>query len=155
LSRGGGDRRLPAGLGRRATFHRKEAIRIAAFWTKKRGNFNSNSRPLQGFPPSLQAFSAHRRARAGRRRVLLLGVHPVQDAAAPQGGRAWRQRRGGDSAGRHRGGPCLARCGTMKIRMPAALTAAWIARRFSSRPTSPATSLRRGHTRPPSDRKSL
>ena len=30
------------------------------------------------------------RARAGRRRVLLLGVHPVEDAAAPRRGRAGR-----------------------------------------------------------------
>ncbi len=38
-----------------------------------------------------------RRARAGRRRVLLLGVHPVQDAAAPGRGGAGRAR-GGASA---------------------------------------------------------
>ena len=49
-----------------------------------------------------------RRARAGRRRVLLLGVHPVEDAAAPGRGRARRERRGGDGAGRRRGGARLA-----------------------------------------------
>ena len=42
------------------------------------------------------------RARAGRRRVLLLGVHPVQDAAAPRRGRARRARGGGDRGGRRR-----------------------------------------------------
>ena len=36
-----------------------------------------------------------RRARAGRRRVLLLGVHPVEDAAAPGRGGARRERGGG------------------------------------------------------------
>ena len=39
-----------------------------------------------------------RRARAGRRRVLLLGVHPVEDAAAPGRGGARRARGGGDRA---------------------------------------------------------
>ena len=38
-----------------------------------------------------------RRARARRGRVLVLGVHPVQDAAAPGRGRARRARRGGDA----------------------------------------------------------
>ena len=38
-----------------------------------------------------------RRARAGRGRVLLLGVHPVEDAAAPRRGGARRARRGGDA----------------------------------------------------------
>ena len=38
-----------------------------------------------------------RRARAGRRRVLLLGLHPVQDAAAPGRGGARRARGGGDA----------------------------------------------------------
>ena len=41
---------------------------------------------------------ARRRARAGRGRVLLLGVHPVQDAAAPGRGGARRARGGGDRA---------------------------------------------------------
>ena len=50
-----------------------------------------------------------RRARAGRRRVLLLGVHPVEDAAAPGRGRARRARGGGDRGGRRRGGAGLAR----------------------------------------------
>ena len=40
---------------------------------------------------------ARRRARAGRRRVLVLGVHPVQDAAAPGRGGARRARGGGDA----------------------------------------------------------
>ena len=39
-----------------------------------------------------------RRARAGRRRVLVLGLHPVEDAAAPRRGRARRARGGGDRA---------------------------------------------------------
>src|ERR1700741_4940211 len=43
----------------------------------------------------------------------------------------------------------------MKIRMPAARTADWIARKLSSMPTSSATCLSRGHRRPPSERKSL
>ena len=38
-----------------------------------------------------------RRARARRRRVLLLGVHPVEDAAAPGRGGARRARGGGDA----------------------------------------------------------
>ena len=36
-----------------------------------------------------------RRARARRRRVLVLGVHPVEDAAAPRRGGACRERGGG------------------------------------------------------------
>ena len=39
-----------------------------------------------------------RRARAGRRRVLVLGVHPVEDAAASGRGGARRTRRGRDRA---------------------------------------------------------
>ena len=50
-----------------------------------------------------------RRARARRRRVLLLGVHPVEDAAAPGRGGARRARRDGDRRGRRRGGARLAR----------------------------------------------
>ena len=38
-----------------------------------------------------------RRARAGRRRVLVLGLHPVEDAAAPGRGGARRARGGGDA----------------------------------------------------------
>ena len=52
---------------------------------------------------------ARRRARAGRRRVLLLGVHPVEDAAAARRGGARRARRGGERRGRRRGGAGLAR----------------------------------------------
>ena len=78
-----------------------------------------------------------RRARAGRRRVLLLGVHPVQDAAAPGGGGAWRERRGGDSAGRCRGGAGLARLHGLELlrRRPGALARqAWHRPASRSRP---------------------
>ena len=51
-----------------------------------------------------------RRARAGRRRVLVLGLHPVEDAAAPGRGGARRARRAArQRAGRRRGRARLAR----------------------------------------------
>ena len=49
-----------------------------------------------------------RRAGAGRWRVLLLGVHPVQDAAAPRRGGAPGTRGGGHRGGRRRGRAGLA-----------------------------------------------
>ena len=66
---------------------------------------------------------ARRRARAGRRRVLLLGVHPVQDAAAAGRGGARRARRGGERGGRRRGGARLARLHGLRLlrRRPGAL----------------------------------
>ena len=64
-----------------------------------------------------------RRARAGRRRVLLLGVHPVQDAAAARRGRPGGARRGGDRRGRRRGRAGLARLHGLRLlrRRPGAL----------------------------------
>ena len=56
-----------------------------------------------------------RRARARRRRVLLLGLHSVQDAAAPGRGRACRARRDGDRRGRRRGGARLARLDGLEL----------------------------------------
>ncbi len=50
-----------------------------------------------------------RRARAGRRRVLVLGVHPVQDAAAAGRGRPQRTRGGRERGGRRRSGARVAR----------------------------------------------
>ena len=50
-----------------------------------------------------------RRTPAGRRRVLLLGVHPFQDAAAPRGGGPGGARGGGQRPGRCRGGPGIPR----------------------------------------------
>ncbi len=50
-----------------------------------------------------------RRARARRRRVLVLGVHPVEDAAAAGRGGPRGARGGGERRGRRRGGARLAR----------------------------------------------
>ena len=71
---------------------------------------------------------ARRRARAGRRRVLVLGVHPVQDAAAPRRGRAGRARGGGDRGGRRRGGAGLARLHGLRLLRRRARSAGWRAR---------------------------
>ena len=64
-----------------------------------------------------------RRARAGRRRVFLLGLHPVQDAAAPRRSGARGARSGGERAGRRRGGARLARLHGFELlrRRPGAL----------------------------------
>ena len=64
-----------------------------------------------------------RRARARRRRVLVLGLHPVEDAAASGRGRARRPRRGGERRGRRRGGARLARLHGLELlrRRPGAL----------------------------------
>ena len=65
-------------------------------------------RALRGGAGRARAARRGRRARAGRRRVLLLGVHSVEDAAAPGRGGAGRARRRRDRAGRRRGGARLA-----------------------------------------------
>ena len=64
-----------------------------------------------------------RRARARRRRVLVLGVHPVEDAAAPGRGGACGARRRGDRGGRRRRGARLARLHGLELlrRRPGAL----------------------------------
>jgi hypothetical protein len=46
---------------------------------------------------------------AGRRRVVLLGVHPFQDAAPPREGGPGGPRGGGERPGRCRGGPGISR----------------------------------------------
>ena len=92
------------------------------------------------------------RARARRRRVLLLRLHPVEDAAAPGRGGAGGARRVGDRRGRRRGGAGLARLHGLELlrRRPGALAgraaastcsaaAAGSRGRASSRSTAPAT----------------
>ena len=95
---------------------------------------------------------ARRRARARRRRMLVLGVHPVEDAAAPRRGGARRERGGALARGRRRGRARLARLhglGLLRRRpgevarrqrhRPAARHAAGSPARASSRSTARAT----------------
>ena len=56
-----------------------------------------------------------RRARAARRRVLLLGLHPVQDAAAPRRGGRGGARGAGRARGGHRGGRRARRAGLARL----------------------------------------
>ena len=103
-----------------------------------------------------------RGARAARRRVLLLGVHPVQDAAASGRGAGGGARRAGRSRGAHGRGRRLVRAGVARLHdvratttrdsrrgraRPAstccAETAVWPERtpsRWTARPTRPSTS---------------
>ena len=64
-----------------------------------------------------------RGARAGRRRVLVLRVHPVQDAAASRRGGPGRARGGRDGGGRRRGGARVSRLHGLRLlrRRPGAL----------------------------------
>ena len=66
-------------------------------------------RALRGRVGRRRTAGRRRRTPAGRRRVLLLGVHPLQDAAAPRRGGPGGTRGGGQRRGRCRGGSGLSR----------------------------------------------